>query len=881
MNPSLTLNHRSVHLPLTAAATLGLVALTVTEPAWGVTRTWNGVSFNGNWNNAFNWTLFTRPSLDGTEDTRFTPDTTGTLGFTNINVDIFPNVKSINVPIHLIDNDPYTFSGNRIVVQDLISNRNKERLTFNSTVRLITAATIEGPDIVFNGGIELSGGLLPGSAGDLTLTTDIPESIFYTQIEEDIFVNSPISGFGHVTIDRTQGDSVVRFKAANTYTGRTTVDRGGELVVQGSGRLPSKTEVKIEGDGILEFDGVSQSIDALIAGTPVLDGGRGNGEIRLTNGSVLTIGNDNGSGFFEGAITGSGGLTKIGTGTQTLARHRVGSSFASNNTPPNSYTGPTRVLQGTLELGTGTALVDSPGKGQLPEGTDLHVGGGATMRFNGITNAIGDLSGSGNLELGTNPNMNLTVGLGDVDSFNFFGTVSGDGKFSKIGTGNFEFYGTLEHTGATRVTEGILSFGAFGKITQTSEVEIINAGSLHIRDSLAQMNVVGDITVSDPFASMLYLSGSLTMGGSLINSGGVAISQSLDIPGGITNLGAGSIQLRQVINTPSIVINGSEFIHTHVAAIVRTILPGNQLTVSDQIIVGTDLDGIFEVEFGGSATTDMMFIARDVGGAGTVNVNGDIPARHSTLTVETGLYVGGGDTSCGGAGVLDLGMYSTTTVNSVTKVWNDGTVKLHGGALTTDSLENLGTLHWTGDTTTPVNAAVTNVANLAGVLDVAFTDGFTPTVGDEFEILTAGQIVGGFTQYTGDVFDIGENLAIVPTVRHDATSGSDLLVLVATAPGDTNLDFVVDAADLNTLALNWQQSASGWAAADFNNDGFVDAADLNLLALNWQSGVPLSLRVSFDDAWSAATAHTVVPEPATAVTVTVILLAPRCRKRVA
>ena len=52
--------------------------------------------------------------------------------------------------------------------------------------------------------------------------------------------------------------------------------------------------------------------------------------------------------------------------------------------------------------------------------------------------------------------------------------------------------------------------------------------------------------------------------------------------------------------------------------------------------------------------------------------------------------------------------------------------------------------------------------------------------------------------------------------------------------GDANLDGKVSSTDLNRLALNWQQSVSGWCAADFTADGEVNSADLNQLALNWQ-----------------------------------------------
>ncbi len=54
-------------------------------------------------------------------------------------------------------------------------------------------------------------------------------------------------------------------------------------------------------------------------------------------------------------------------------------------------------------------------------------------------------------------------------------------------------------------------------------------------------------------------------------------------------------------------------------------------------------------------------------------------------------------------------------------------------------------------------------------------------------------------------------------------------------PGDANEDGIVNAADLNIVGSNWQQSVDpGRANGDFDNSGFVDAADLNVIGTNWQ-----------------------------------------------
>ncbi len=56
--------------------------------------------------------------------------------------------------------------------------------------------------------------------------------------------------------------------------------------------------------------------------------------------------------------------------------------------------------------------------------------------------------------------------------------------------------------------------------------------------------------------------------------------------------------------------------------------------------------------------------------------------------------------------------------------------------------------------------------------------------------------------------------------------------------GDANLDGVVDAEDLNRLALHWGDTSNvGWFEADFNGDGVVDSADLNQIGINWHKQV--------------------------------------------
>ncbi len=61
---------------------------------------------------------------------------------------------------------------------------------------------------------------------------------------------------------------------------------------------------------------------------------------------------------------------------------------------------------------------------------------------------------------------------------------------------------------------------------------------------------------------------------------------------------------------------------------------------------------------------------------------------------------------------------------------------------------------------------------------------------------------------------------------------------------DSNLDGTVNSDDLNSLALNWQQSGAPWSGGDFNADGGISALDLNELALHWRQSIPIASAVS-------------------------------------
>ena len=139
---------------------------------------------------------------------------------------------------------------------------------------------------------------------------------------------------------------------------------------------------------------------------------------------------------FAGALanSNSGGLTKIGLGTLTLA----GS---------NAYGGGTTVSGGILQLASSAGL---------PGGTAATVN--ATLDLNTYNGILGSLFGSGTINtiLGGNPT--LTVGDNDA-SGTFSGTIQntmGSLALQKIGAGQLVLSGTDTFNGGTTVSDGTL-----------------------------------------------------------------------------------------------------------------------------------------------------------------------------------------------------------------------------------------------------------------------------------------------------------------------------------------------------------------------------------------------------------------------------------------
>src|SRR5262245_59626226 len=200
----------------------------------------------------------------------------------------------------------------------------------------------------------------------------------------------------------------------------------------------------------------------------------------LNNGAVLSFEIDNGSNTtVSGTISGSGSLVKEGEGTLTLSGN-------------NSYTGGTLVNEGTLAVGSSTAL--GTGTLFLAEETTLQ----AAANWLKLTNVI-QLLGDATVDTQSNT---LTLA----------GSISGTGGLEKIGSGTLILTGVSTYTGDTEVNEGVLrvdgslvsvvSVNAGGTLMGTGTIGGLEVGSGGIvapggPSWIGTLRVAGDVSFDE------------------------------------------------------------------------------------------------------------------------------------------------------------------------------------------------------------------------------------------------------------------------------------------------------------------------------------------------------------------------------------------------
>ena len=373
------------------------------------------------------------------------------------------------------------------------------------------------------------------------------------------------------------GSNTLFLTGTNTYTGNTTISSGA-LSISSTSALPgwnTNGRVSVASGGALAVTNAltDANVTSLLGTTNFLAG--------AAIGYDTTTGDRTVAGVIANTAQGALGLTKVGGNNLVL-------------TASSTYTGPTTISSGTLQLGNGTTDgVISTSSGITNNGA-LVFNQVATQSYSNPISGTGTLTknGAGTLVLNsTNPFSGVTtINSGTLQIGN--GTVDGSIAGPIVNNANltFQIVGSKTYAGVVSGT-GVLNKYATGTLTLTGSntytgVTTVNAGTLQIGDGTTDGSIAGPIVDSanlifNTIGSRTY--GNLISGTGTLNKTGAG---TLTLTGthtytGVTTVSSGTLQLGDGTTNGS--IPNSNYISDNAVLVFNVI--GNQ-TCGQWIVSG-------------------------------------------------------------------------------------------------------------------------------------------------------------------------------------------------------------------------------------------------------------------------------------------------------
>jgi fibronectin-binding autotransporter adhesin len=443
-------------------------------------------------------------------------------------------------------------SGAGVLTLNAINVNNGGTVIREGTLQLGTNAAIAARGLEIAAGAMFDFGAMRKPSGEFAILdvgllsgdgdVSVGPNTLVTDVSDDSTFAGQIAGAGSFTI-RGDADSP-RYTITDTqaYTGTTRVE-GATLALVGGGeinrvsalslgRTPSFGVIDVR-DGFFDISaaGGDREVGSLDGGGAIFFGAR-----------TLTIGADNRDSFYNGALHGNGGLTKIGAGDQwlygsaedfsgvmriedgtlTVQPWALGSTVVNNASLEfnfNKQDNPTLPISAYSGNITGSGKVSKTGDGAVwLRGTNTYTGG-TDIRNGALIGNTASLQGSLAIH-------DAVAAFYQVDDGTFGGNTSGNGLLLKYGPGRLRLSGANAHTGGT----------AFSGVLRIASVTALgaNGGSVGIVDGTLEIET--DITSNHPF----FYAGDAridTVGFDLDLTGGSSGS------GSVTKLGLGQLTL--------------------------------------------------------------------------------------------------------------------------------------------------------------------------------------------------------------------------------------------------------------------------------------------------------------------------------------------------
>jgi RHS repeat-associated protein len=628
------------------------------------------------------------------------------------------------------------------------------------------------------------------------------------------------------TLDLTGG-------GAATFTGTLTGSGAGTVVIAGNGTLQTGA-----GGGTLDFPAGLLQLD---------DGGLAAPQGTLTNAGTITInntGNDNQVNLAEGPIVNQGMITEIGGGFYVhgggTLDNQAGATLdlQGDATITQADTGGTLTNEGLIEKtsGTGNTVL------QLPftnTGTMDVASGMVTIDYGTLTGGAYSVAAGSDLELA--PQYGTTT-LTGAFTMTDAGTVSLTGGTLDIGTAGATFDCTQFDFDAGEInlapggtTLDCAQFDWDGGTLNGAMGNLTNAGTIDIDASTSDVFLNNDGTIFDQGTIVETGTAGLNLHGDGVSpttldieaGGTYEIGSDVGIDnqyGGATALiNQGTITKTAGTGTSTLTIDGT-ITNTGTIDAASGTLDLEATTVAE-VSGGTLSAGTWKATGGGSLAFPQGTAITTNGGSVTLGGAGaSIPAVAGLSANSGSLTVTGGATfattgNLGNTGTLVVGPSSTVTVKGTYTQGSAATLDVQlGGA---PAAAAFGTL------------ATTGAATLNGTLQADLVDGYVPTAGDTFPVLTFASTTGAFA-----TFDLPTEF-----VTRSANTGLSLLAATSGTGGGTGTGgggTVVSSADLAVGSIDSITPATATVGQSVTVDYTVTDVSGSTGIASWTDSVFLS-----------------------------------------
>ena len=569
-----------------------------------------------------------------------------------------------------------------------------------------------GTALTDTGAIDLAGysqqlGSLTGSGSLKNSNATTAAALTLNNSNADT-LNTLLSGNLSLTEINT---GVLTLAAANTYSGATNINANGTLALSGAGAVPTNSALILATGSNFNLNDVSDAIGSLT--------GTGSVNLGAASATVLSIGNDNTSTTYNGSINGSGGITKVGTGTLTMDA-------------ANSYAGATTINNGILSIGV---------QGAIPGNSTLLINSPGELGL-GFNETLTSLTGSGNILL-TN-GVTLTVDNSSVNTYS--GVLQGTGNLIVDGSQTLTLSGHNTYSGSTTIASGSeIALGIANALPTTTTLTV--NGILDLAGNSQQLTGIagtnGEVTNSITGQAATFT----------LNNNSVASSFSGLLAGNMAfaDIGTGALTLTHA-NTytgATAIASGSKIIDGIANALPTTTI------LNDSGIL--DLSG-FSQQIAGLSGVTTGSVTNSLTGAANLAT---FTLNTGTANTFAGLITGNMNFTVSGTGSVNLQKAETytgtTTISNGSTIF-DGVTNALPTSATTGLLVDNGTLDLNGFSqqlasvtgsgiVTNSNAAqrtFTLKSNISDTFNGSFTGNLALTLNDTNQV-----VLNGVSTYSG------------------------------------------------------------------------------------------------------------------------------------